>query len=127
MPGVHARLLVDDVAATADFYRDHLGFDTRFEAHGIYIELVFADAILGIYQRDLMTAIVGETALAPGPVLVCVDTVDVDGIAARLDEAGIALVTPPTDRPEWVLRTLHVADPAGNLVEVNQPLPDASG
>ena len=126
MPGVHVRLLVDDVAETADFYRDHLGFATRFEAPGVYLELTYADTILGVYARELMTAIVGATSPAPGPALVCVDVADLDGVAARLEDAGIDLVAPVTDRPEWVLRTLHVADPAGNLVEVNQPLPDTS-
>lgn len=44
---------------------------------------------------------------------------DVDGEQARLQDAGVPVLTPPTDGP-WGERTLHVADPDGNVVELTR-------
>ena len=41
----------------------------------------------------------------------------VDVCAAELTEAGISLLSPPTDQP-WRHRTLFFRDPDGNLVEI---------
>jgi len=47
---------------------------------------------------------------------------DVDETYRRLADADCERVEPPTDRPEWGIRTAHVRDPDGTLVEVNQPI-----
>jgi predicted enzyme related to lactoylglutathione lyase len=47
---------------------------------------------------------------------------DVDGTVATLRAAGVDPVTAPTDRPEWGIRTAHVGDPAGTLIEFDEPL-----
>ena len=44
---------------------------------------------------------------------------DVDAEHARLQAAGVCVLAPPTDRP-WGERTLHVADPDGNVVELTR-------
>lgn len=44
---------------------------------------------------------------------------DVDREHARLQDAGVPVLAAPTDRP-WGERTLHVADPDGNVVELTR-------
>jgi lactoylglutathione lyase len=44
---------------------------------------------------------------------------DVDAECERLAEAGVRVLAPPTDRP-WGERTLHPADPDGNVVELTR-------
>jgi lactoylglutathione lyase len=115
---VHTRLLVDDVDAVAAWYREHLGFGERVTVAGMYRELTYGDGVLGVYRRDLMTPIVGD---ALGATLIVVAVPDVDAFADGLS-AGVEVVAAPTDRAEWVLRTIHLRDPAGNVVEVNHSL-----
>ena len=45
---------------------------------------------------------------------------DVDAEHERLRSAGVRVLAPPSDRP-WGERTLHVADPDGNVVELTRP------
>src|SRR5204863_161005 len=45
---------------------------------------------------------------------------DVDAEHGRLVAAGVRVLAPPTDRP-WGERTLHIADPDGNVVELTRP------
>jgi lactoylglutathione lyase len=47
---------------------------------------------------------------------------DVDTEHERLRGEGVRVLAPPTDRP-WGERTLHVADPDGNVVELTRPKP----
>jgi lactoylglutathione lyase len=58
----------------------------------------------------------------------CVDYVihydDVDSEAERLRGLGAEILTGPIDRP-WHERTLHIADPDGNVIEFAQKLPPA--
>ena len=35
---------------------------------------------------------------------------------------GVTVLVPPTDHPDWGIRTVHFRDPDGNLIEVNQNL-----
>jgi lactoylglutathione lyase len=44
---------------------------------------------------------------------------DVDAEHARLRAVGVCVLAPPTDRPRGE-RTLHVADPDGNMVELTR-------
>jgi lactoylglutathione lyase len=44
---------------------------------------------------------------------------DPDAEHERLRRAGVQVLAPPTDRP-WGERTLHLADPDGNVVELTR-------
>ena len=44
---------------------------------------------------------------------------DVDREHAWLQGAGVPVLAPPTDRP-WGERTLHIADPDRNVVELTR-------
>lgn len=47
---------------------------------------------------------------------------DVDEQAVTPREEGVELVAEPTDHPEWGIRTLHVREPDGTLIEFNESL-----
>lgn len=47
---------------------------------------------------------------------------DVDALAEKLKNSGVSLVNEPMDMQQWVIRVAHFRDPAGNLIEINEPL-----
>lgn len=123
------RLLVKDFKKSWRFYRDELGL-TPVKGHGSppYGGFVSKNrAVVAIFDRKLMAKAVG---LDPGRYpLGCVgksalifSVKDVDAVSKRLRQRGIRLLKGPTDRPEWGLRTIHVRDPDGYLVEIYSTL-----
>ncbi|HET7481546.1 MAG TPA: VOC family protein [Actinomycetota bacterium] len=121
------RLLVDDVAAVARFYRDVLGLEQRLDAD-VYVEFTGERATLGIYRRDLMASVVGGSldpipATAPDRALLAIEVDDVDASYREVTGRGGSFVTEPQDQKTWGLRVAHLRDPAGNLIELYQRIP----
>lgn len=138
----HVRLLVTDYAAAFAFYSQVLELPPRFsDAQGGYGEFGTGTVTLALFAKARMAEALGQGATpAPtatnakaavvvqaaepvveaGPVLVfAVD--DVDAAYAELQRKGVMFVLPPTDRPEWTVRTAHLRDPDGHLIEINSP------
>ena len=46
-----------------------------------------------------------------------------DAFAAHAKQVGGSLITAPTDMPQWGIRTAHLRDPDGNLIEAFSHLP----
>jgi catechol 2,3-dioxygenase-like lactoylglutathione lyase family enzyme len=46
-----------------------------------------------------------------------------DDIGALAERLGAHVVAGPVDRSDWGIRVLYLRDPAGNLLELNEPLP----
>jgi lactoylglutathione lyase len=118
----HARLLVDDFAACFRFYRDVVGLEPGWgEEDGAYADFDGGGAALALFARSGMDE---RAALRPAgdASMLVFEVEDVDGFAARLRERGVALEGEPHDEPEWGIRVAHFRDPAGTLIEVNQPL-----
>lgn len=103
------------------FYRDVVGMELRFTGEG-YAEFVTENTKFALFERARLGELIGRAGgTAPcGEVGFLVE--DVDAQADRLRDAGAAILTGPVDRP-WGERTLHVADPDGNVVEFAQKLP----
>jgi predicted enzyme related to lactoylglutathione lyase len=132
MDALHSRLLVTRFAEMFDFYQavlpEMLGAKLmKGTSAGPYANWDVEDqAILVLYDRATMAAVAGTEELpvnaAPAQdhtMFVCrVD--DVDAGAELCVRHGATLVVPPTDRPEWgpTLRTAHLRDPEGNLIEL---------
>ena len=118
----YAILFVSDLDRAIGFYRDVIGVPLRFRADA-YAEFATEGAKFALFPRSELPALIGHYAPpdpAPWPqgeVAFFVD--DVDGEHARLQDAGVPVLAPPTDRP-WGERTLHVADPDGNVVELTR-------
>jgi lactoylglutathione lyase len=122
------RLLTDDVAGLAAFYRDTVGLEQRLLIDE-YGEFATATGTLGIYSASAMRGILREDGTAPlsatrsGDQMVLVFLVDdVDATHAELTSRGVSFETAPHDQTTWGLRVAHFRDPDANLVELYHPL-----
>jgi lactoylglutathione lyase len=121
----YAILFVSDLERSIRFYRDVIGLPFRFASES-YAEFATEGAKFALYDRAHLPELIGRAApldevpWPQGEVAFLVD--DADAEHERLRAAGVTVLAPPTDRP-WGERTLHVADPDGNLVELTQPKP----
>lgn len=110
------------------FYRDVLGLAVLEDPEGGPYGALKAgpEVAIGIFRRDLMAAAVasesGSRASEEDRVALILEVDDIDRVVAQVAQAGSTVVQPPIDRPEWGLRTAHVRDPDGNLIELMRPI-----
>jgi predicted enzyme related to lactoylglutathione lyase len=83
---------------------------------------------LSLFKRDLMARDLGTTSLPPDAkcqdrVAFIFDVRNIDAEVRRLKELGVKLITQPTDRPDYGIRSAHLRDPDGNLIEIYSQLP----
>ena len=125
-PCTHVRLLVGDFRASFLFYRDVLGLAVHSgEESGPYAEFKNGPHFIALFRRDFMASAVGagEGGFSPesvGAAVLCFHVPDVDKIHQALKKKGVDILAGPADRPEWFLRTVHLRDPDGNIVELYQ-------
>jgi predicted enzyme related to lactoylglutathione lyase len=122
----HVRLLVRDYPACFRFYRDVMGLRATYgEEDTGYADFDAGGGVaVALFGAADMAAALGDP-LEPGAreracLVFSVD--DVDAAAAGLAARGAPIVAGPVDRPEWGIRTAHVLDPDGNLIEINRSL-----
>lgn len=124
----YTRLLVTDFPACFRFYRDVIGLAPRLGSEtDAYAEFETGATCLALFDRAEMSSAVGTSALparaeAQDAVCIVFGVDDVDETARRLEAAGVPIAVGVTDRAAWEVRTLHVRDPDGRLVELNTPL-----
>ena len=134
MDALHPRLLVARFAECFRFYEAvlpkmigaHLARGTEYGPYANWDR--DEEGVLILFDRGAMAATIGTADLPAtagpaqdGAMLVCrVDTVD-EALALCLKHGG-TLVAEATDRPQWGpnLRTAHLRDPDGNLIELQQ-------
>ena len=111
---------VESLKRSVVFYRDVIGLAVRIEGDG-YVEFDLDNTKLSLFERSKLPELIGrEGGTTPcGEIGFLVD--DVDAEADRLRGLGVELLTGPVDRP-WQERTLHIADPDGNVIEYAQKL-----
>lgn len=121
----HVRLLVDGFSETFRFYRDVMRFEVLWgDEHGGYADLKAGDgSLVAISDRQIILDAVGSAEGGPDTVMLVFAVESVDEAAAELQSRGAALITQPADRPEWGIRTAHLRDPEGMLIEINTALP----
>jgi uncharacterized glyoxalase superfamily protein PhnB len=116
-------ILSTDVAAAAQFYRQHFGFRPLFEADW-YVHLQAADqpevnvALLALDHQTIPEAGRNRT----GGVILNLEVEDVDAEFARLREAGLTLLQPLRDEA-FGQRHFILAGPDGVLIDVIRPIP----
>jgi lactoylglutathione lyase len=118
----YAILFVTDLDRSVAFYRDLIGLPLRFQAEE-YAEFETEGVKFALFPRTALPTLIGREA-PPGPIPwpqgeVAFLCDDVDAEHERLRSAGVDVLMPPTDRP-WGERTLHIADPDANVVELAQ-------
>ncbi|MFD0277599.1 VOC family protein [Kitasatospora sp. NPDC127111] len=132
MDALYNRLLVSRFAECFEFYRAILPPLTgatlvKGSPEGPYANWDVADqALLALYDRALMAVTLGTAGLPAEPPAVQdtamlvfrVDNVD-EALSLCLRNGG-SLAAVATDRPEWGpnLRSAHLRDPEGRLIEL---------
>jgi lactoylglutathione lyase len=116
------RLLVSDFDRSWKFYTKTLGLSiVNGDGSPPYGEVGSSERFVGIFLREAMNDLLGPAPVGHEPVdafLLVFEVPDVDRTHARLVRANVPIRIGPTDRPLWGLRTVHLRDPDGNLVEL---------
>ena len=114
-------LLVRDVAASAEWYRDALGFRSVYALAGDNDTQIMNHLRLGRYQ-DLMLISqpqsLGKAAKGQGVVINLTIEKDIDGLAQRAKSVG-ARVEGPAETG-WNTREVTVSDPDGYVLTFSQ-------
>jgi lactoylglutathione lyase len=124
----YTRLLVSNFKACYLFYRDVMGFQATYGTENdTYADFDTGAVTIALFDQQEMSTAVGTSHLpaqvsAQDKVCLTFSVEDVDASCHQLKTQGIQLTAEPTDRPGWGIRTAHFRDPAGNLIEINQPL-----
>ena len=130
MKFVNVRLLSSDISASMRFWREVMGFKMTFgdEAMG-YAYFETDGAGVELMTRAGFAAALGDAAPAGQPAgHQAVLVFRVDDVDAAYDDyvkRGAKPLVGPQDRPAWAVRSAHLADPDGYLVELYTPLQPA--
>lgn len=111
---------VKSLQRSAVFYRDVIGLTVRIEGDA-YVEFEMENTKFSLFERSKLRELIGHDAGSPpcGEIGFLID--DVDGEAQRLKRLGVEILSGPVNRP-WRERTMHIADPDGNIIEFAQKL-----
>ena len=115
-------LMVEDVAATAAFYRRHFEFEPLFEADW-YVHLRSREderVNLAVLRFDHGTIPASGRATSRG-LLLNFEVEDVDAVHARLAAAGLPILLSLRDE-DFGQRHFITADPNGVLIDVITPI-----
>ncbi len=116
-------LLVDDVAATADFYVRHFGFRAAVDV-GFYVHLQLdgdPKVNLAIMQGDHETIPAGKRGRTRG-VILNFEVDDTDAEYARLQGAGVKMLQELRSE-EFGQRHFLLEDPNGIMIDVIKLIP----
>jgi catechol 2,3-dioxygenase-like lactoylglutathione lyase family enzyme len=125
----NTRLITERFDETYDFYAQGLGLQVTWGQKGdVYVSFrVGGDVELALFEAKLMDEHIGHATEDRKKVhdkMMLVFTVDdLDREYRRLKEQGIPCLNEPHDVTNWGIRCLHLRDPEGNLIELNQELP----
>ncbi len=126
----HTRLLVKDFKACFKFYRDVLKLShVGGNENGPYAEFDTGNHLLALFDRQRISDVIGTRekpidADCQDKVALIFEAKDIDEIYSQLKRKGLIFLTKPTDRPAWGLRTSHLRDPDGNLIELYTDRPE---
>ncbi|WP_085506540.1 VOC family protein [Thalassobacillus devorans] len=124
----HIRLLVDNYEECFFFYRDTLGFEVTWgNEQSNYADFKgIGDATLGLFERKQMAAAVGESydrdAKNHDTATLVFNVDDVEE-AYHNWKGKVSFITTPVEQQDWGIKVAHFRDPAGNLIELYEPIP----
>jgi lactoylglutathione lyase len=125
------RLLTADLPACLRFYADGLGLRVLFGGpEEPYAELAAGGASIALFSAEAMAGAVGDASALPATgdaAVIVLNANDLDATVAALRERGLR-PSDPRDRSDWGIRTSHLRDPDGRLVELYAELqPEGPG
>jgi catechol 2,3-dioxygenase-like lactoylglutathione lyase family enzyme len=109
----HVNLLVDDLDAADRFYGEVLGWSTANRP-----DFGFPGSWYDLGHGQLHLVVVDEMP-APSGAHFAVEVDDLDAVIGELEAAGVAVA--PGGGTPGAGRQAFCQDPAGNLIEFNQP------
>ncbi len=124
----YTRLLVTTFKECFLFYRDVMGFQVTYGSEDDeYADFSTGTLTVALFDQQRMSTVVGTSHLparseTQDNTCLVFGVEDVDATCQRLVQQGVKLLTKPTDRSDWGIRTAHFRDPDGNLIEIYQPL-----
>lgn len=126
-PFTHTRVLVTEYRECFRFYRDVLGLEVEWgDAEGGYADFRTGETTLALFDRTAMAEAVGTgdqpvAANQQDEVTLVFGVESVDNAYKKL-RSEVEFITEPHSRPGWGIRVAHFRDPAGTLIEINEPL-----
>lgn len=126
VPGVNLTsmypvLLTNDVAASADFFREHLGFETTFDSDW-YVSLRLGSWELAVLHADHHTIPDAYRERTAGGLLLNLEVPDVDSVHDRLVAAGLTPVLSLRSE-DFGQRHAIFPGPDGVLLDIITPIP----
>lgn len=124
----YTRLLVKDLKACFDFYKDVMEFDVTVEdEQSGYAEFKAGDMRLSLFRRQEMAQMIGnadkpENAECQDKVALVFTVNDVDQAYHKLRHKGVNFTTEPMSNPYYGIKTAYLRDPDGNLIGLYQSL-----
>lgn len=127
---VGVSLLAEDMEKMVRFYRDILGFSTRWDG-GSFAEFETASGELSffIYDRRRFVQAIGEDYMPPRGInstfeiaLWLPSFADVDREYLRLQKFDLRFPTGAPQTFSFGVRNFYVADPEGNLLEIGSTM-----
>ncbi|XEC93503.1 VOC family protein [Paenibacillus tarimensis] len=127
------RLLVNRFDDCFRFYQERLGFTVLWgELGGGYASFGTANGkSIAIFSRAEMAQVVGTSHVpseieAQDKFVLILKVHDLEKVVATLKAEGVTIITEIQNRPSWGIRTAHLRDPDGNLLELIDEMPSES-
>jgi len=124
------RLLVKDFDECFRFYSEKLGLKVTWgELGGAYasFDIGYGSDGLAIFPSDFMAEAIGNSNLSlpendREKIAIILSVDNVDKAYEELQARGVAFINKPTDMTGWGMRTVHLRDSEGNLIELYSEL-----
>ena len=124
----YTRLLVADLNACFEFYRDVMEFKVVMAAlDDGYAEFTTPDMRLSLFKRQEMAEMIGNdrqplTVECQDRVALIFTVSDLETVYRQLKAKGVQFVTEPLNNPYYSLKTVYLRDPDGTLIGLFQPV-----
>ncbi len=124
----YTRLLVNDLKACFEFYRDVMEFTVVMEAlEDGYAEFSTPSMKLSLFRRQEMAEMIGElrqplTIEGQDKVALVFTVTNLDEVYHHLKTKGVHFVTEPLSNPYYALKTVYLRDPDDTLIGLFQPM-----
>ncbi|WP_054706024.1 VOC family protein [Bacillus sp. JCM 19041] len=125
------RLLVSQFEKCFSFYQDILGLKPTWgDKHANYASFDAGNnQIIALFNQEAMAEAVGtssypKSAKVQDTVALIFEVDDLEASVTHLQERGATFTDSIQERPLWGLRTVHLRDPEGHLIELYTSLPE---